>query len=247
MLGRFATRHAVSIVFVSIALCCAGIYAALTLSSSVFSQTDFPRVVILADNGVMPADEMMASITRPIEEAMKDIPGVVTVRSATGRGAAEINVFFTWHVDMVRSELFVLSRLAQIRSRLPASADTTVFRLTFAAFPILGVSLTSSTRDITDLWEKARYDLKLRFLQIPGVVDIFDGLVYTGPTISLRPRPAESSRFGLTTETIANATSVAMLGESASARIPRSRPGPSSTAGSTSSSSTPSKTLCWCC
>jgi CzcA family heavy metal efflux pump len=177
MLGRFATRYAISIVFLSIALCFAGVFAASTLSSSVFPQTNFPRVVILADNGVMPGDEMMATITRPIEEAMKDIPGVVTVRSATGRGAAEINVFFTWHVDMVRSELYVLSRLSQIRSRLPATTETTVFRLTFAAFPILGVSLTSSTRDITELWEKARYDFKLRFLQIPGVarVDLVGG------------------------------------------------------------------------
>ena len=177
MLGRFATRHAIPIVFLSIALCFAGVFAASTLSSSVFPQTDFPRVVILADNGVMPGDEMMATITRPIEEAMKDIPGVVTVRSATGRGAAEINVFFTWHVDMVRSELYVLSRLSQIRSRLPVTTGTTVFRLTFAAFPIIGVSLTSATRDITELWETARYDLKLRFLQIPGVarVDLVGG------------------------------------------------------------------------
>ncbi len=177
MLGRFATRHALAIVFISFGLCCAGIYAATTLSSSVFPQTDFPRVVILADNGVMPADEMMATITRPIEEAMKDIPGAVTVRSATGRGSAEINVFFTWRVDMVRSELYVLSRLSQIRSILPATTETNVFRLTFAAFPILGVSLTSAGRDITELWEEARYDLKPRFLQIPGVarVDLVGG------------------------------------------------------------------------
>ncbi len=177
MLGRFATRYALAVVFISVALCLGGIYAAFTLSSSVFPQTDFPRVVILADNGVMPGEEMMAAITRPIEEAMKDIPGVVTVRSATGRGSAEINVFFTWQVDMVRSELFVLSRLAQIRSTLPATTETTVFRLTFSAFPIVGVSLTSATRDITELWEKARYDLKLRFLRIPGVarVDLVGG------------------------------------------------------------------------
>jgi CzcA family heavy metal efflux pump len=177
MFGRFATRHAAVIVFVSIALSMAGVYAASTLSSSVFPRTDFPRVVILADNGVMPADEMMAVITRPIEEAMKDIPGVTTVRSATGRGSAEINVFFNWRVDMVRSELFVLSRLAQIRNRLPRTTETTVLRLTFAAFPILGVSMTSATRDTTELWERARYDLKLRFLQIPGVarVDLVGG------------------------------------------------------------------------
>jgi len=177
MIGKFANRQAASIVFISAALCLAGVYAATSLSSSVFPRTDFPRVVILVDNGVMPGDEMMARITRPVEEAMKDIPGTVTVKSATGRGSAEINVFFTWKVDMVRSELYVLSRLGQIRSTLPATAVTTVYRLTFAAFPIVGVSLTSDTRDITKLWEEARYELKPRFLQIPGVarVDLVGG------------------------------------------------------------------------
>lgn len=177
LLGRFATGQAMAVVFISLALCCAGLYAAGTLPSSVFPQTNFPRVVILVDSGVMPADEMMATITRPIEESMKDIPGAVTVRSATGRGSAEINVFFTWSVNMVQSELYVLSRLSQIRSTLPSTAETTVFRLTFSAFPIIGVSLTSQSRDITNLWEIARYNLKLRFLRIPGVarVDLVGG------------------------------------------------------------------------
>jgi len=176
-LGQFATHHSLSISFIALAFCLAGAYSAFNISSSVFPQTNFPRVVILVDNGVMPADEMMATITRPIEEAMKDIRGVTTVRSATGRGSAEISVFFTWKVPMIESELYVLSRLSQIRAALPATAETEVFRLTFSAFPILGVSLTSPVRGITELWETARYNLKLRFLRIPGVarVDLVGG------------------------------------------------------------------------
>ncbi len=176
-IGQFAIRHRLAIAFISVALCVAGVYSALRMSSSVFPQTNFPRVVILVDNGVMPADEMMATITRPIEEAMKDIPGSVTIRSTTGRGAAEISVFFNWQVDMIQSELYVNSRLGQIRFVLPATASTTVWRLTFSAFPIIGVSLTSPSRSITELWETARYDLKPRFLRIPGVarVDLVGG------------------------------------------------------------------------
>jgi CzcA family heavy metal efflux pump len=176
-LGRFSTHHAIAIAFIVFALCLGGMYSATKIPSSVFPQTNFPRVVILVDNGVMPGDEMMATITRPIEEAMKDIPGVVTIRDATGRGSAEVNVFFNWKVDMIQSELYVLSRLSQIRSTLPATATTNVFRLTFSAFPIIGVSLTSTTRDITHLWEIARYTLKPRFLRIPGVgrVDLVGG------------------------------------------------------------------------
>jgi multidrug efflux pump subunit AcrB len=48
------------------------------------------------------------------------------------------------------------------------------------------------------------------------VVDVFDGLVYTGPTISLRARPADARRFGLTTNDIATAANTALLGQTAS-------------------------------
>src|SRR2546428_6487298 len=78
---------------------------------------------------------------------------------------------------MSQSELYVNTRLSQIRSSLPATASTTVWRLTFSAFPILGVSLSSPQRSITELWETARYELKPRFLRIPGVarVDMVGG------------------------------------------------------------------------
>jgi CzcA family heavy metal efflux pump len=203
-LGRFATRHALPIVFISIALCLAGVYAALTLPSSVFPQTNFPRVVILIDNGVMPADEMMATITRPVEEGMKDIPGVVTIRSATGRGSAEVNVFFNWKVDMVRSELYVLGRLSQIRASLPSTAEAEVYRVTFSNFPIIGVSLTSPRRDQTKLWEIARYELKPRILRIPGVarVDLVGGRT---PEYHIVVDPVRLQAVGLTLSQVTEA------------------------------------------
>jgi CzcA family heavy metal efflux pump len=177
LVGRFATHHAKGIVFIVLTLCLAGVYAAATMPSSVFPQTNFPRVVILIDNGVMPADEMMATITKPIEEAMKGIPGTVNIRSSTGRGSADINVFFDWKVDMVQSELYVMSRLAQVRATLPSTVTTTSYRLTFSAFPIIGISLTSQTRTLTDLWEAAQHRIKPRFLRIGGVarVDLVGG------------------------------------------------------------------------
>jgi CzcA family heavy metal efflux pump len=177
VIGQFAIRHRLAIAFISVALCLGGIYSALHLPSSVFPQTNFPRVVIMVDNGVMPADEMMATVTRPIEETMKDIPGAIRIRSTTGRGSAEISVFFTWNVDMVEAELHVEARLNQVRSTLPSTVSASTRRLTFSAFPILGVSLTSPHRSNLDLWEMARYEIKPRFLRIPGVarVDLVGG------------------------------------------------------------------------
>lgn len=174
-------KYGKAVLFIVTLLCLGGVYAGWTMPSSVFPHTDFPRVVILIDNGVMPGDEMMATITRPVEEAMKYIPGTVNIRSTTARGSAAINVFFDWKTNMVESELFVLARLSQIRNALPPTAELQVHRLTFSAFPVIGVSLTSSskTRKITDLWEKARYDIYPRFLRIKGVgrVNVVGGRV----------------------------------------------------------------------
>ena len=170
--NQIILRFGKPILFLIVSLCLAGSYAGLTMPSSVFPQTDFPRVVILIDNGVMPGDEMMATVTRPVEESMKDIPGTISIRSTTGRGSAAVNVFFDWSTDMTEAEQYVLARLAQIQATLPPTATMQVQRLTFSAFPILGISLTSDTRPPTELWETARYDIYPRFLRIRGVARI---------------------------------------------------------------------------
>jgi CzcA family heavy metal efflux pump len=171
--GRFATHHAISITFIAAVLCLAGIFCARNTPSSVFPRTDFPRIVVMVNNGIMPANEMMATVTRPIEEAMKSIPGVVSVLSSTTRGSAIINIVFSWGTDMDRADLYVLGQLSEIRSDLPATASTDVSRVAFSlSYPIIGISLTSSNRDQMEVWDTANYKIKPLFLQIPGVADV---------------------------------------------------------------------------
>jgi CzcA family heavy metal efflux pump len=170
--GNFAVRHTAAILFLVAAACAAGGYAALHMPSAVFPQTDFPRVVVIAEDGVQPADQMMATVTRPIEEAVKAVPGARTVRSITGRGTAEVDVFFDWGTDMPRTELAVSAKVADLRGELPTAVHTDVYRMTFSVFPIIGLSLTSPTRPIESVWEQARYDLKPALLRIPGVADV---------------------------------------------------------------------------
>jgi multidrug efflux pump subunit AcrB len=80
-----ATR---TIFFFAIVLTVVGVYLALQVPISVFPETNFPRVVIGIDNGVMPADQMEITITRPIENAINSVPGLQSVRSTTSRGSA---------------------------------------------------------------------------------------------------------------------------------------------------------------
>jgi Cu/Ag efflux pump CusA len=58
--------------------------------------------------------------------------------------------------------------------------------------------------------------VKAEILTVPGVVDVFDGLVETGPSINLRVRPADAARYGFNADDMATAVNTAMLGQTAS-------------------------------
>src|SRR5271165_4867717 len=152
-------RFSRPILFLIITLALVGAYFAFSIPVSVFPNTDFPRVVIGVDNGVMPIDQMLVTITRPLEEAVNSVPGLQKVQSITSRGSAEIDLFFDWNVDMILTLQRVDAVVARLQSELPATAKVQTHRLTFAAFPILGYSITSDTIPQSKLWEIATYDL----------------------------------------------------------------------------------------
>ncbi|HEY0544482.1 MAG TPA: efflux RND transporter permease subunit [Pyrinomonadaceae bacterium] len=154
-------------------LCTAGLYAAWQLPSAIFPSTDFPRIVITVDNGVVPAEQTLVSVTRPIEEAMNGIPGITRIRSTTARGSCEVNLFFDWSVDIKQSLQLVQARLSQLTAQLPpGAAIRRVDRLTFAVFPVAGYSLTSDTRDPSSLRDIANNVVRPRLARLPGVASV---------------------------------------------------------------------------
>src|SRR4051794_4606457 len=99
-LASVVAHQSRAIVVIVILLCAAGLFAAWQLPVAIFPQTDFPRIVIIVDNGEAPASQTLVSVTRPIEEAMNGIPGITRIRSKTARGSSEINLFFGWGGDI---------------------------------------------------------------------------------------------------------------------------------------------------
>ena len=164
------SRQARAIVVIVVLLCAAGLYAAWQLPISVFPQTDFPRIVIIVDNGEAPASQTLVSVTRPIEEAMNGIPGIARIKSKTARGSAEINLYFDWNGDIIQELQLVQARMSQLLSTLPPTAEIrNIERLTFAVFPVTGYSLTSDKRDQATLTDLANYVVRPQLARLPGV------------------------------------------------------------------------------
>jgi CzcA family heavy metal efflux pump len=197
-------RHSRSVIFLIVTLALVGGFLAFTVPVSVFPATNFPRILISVDNGVMPIDQMMVTITRPLEEAVNSVPGLQNVRSITSRGSAEIDLFFDWNADMFQTLQYVNAAMSRVQTELPPSAKIDAHRMTFASFPIMGYSLTSEKIPPTKLWEMATYEIKPRLNRLDGVSTV---LVQGGqePEFHIIPDPAKLLVAGVTVTDILEA------------------------------------------
>jgi CzcA family heavy metal efflux pump len=213
MNSHWTERFSRPILFVIVALIGVGVYLAFTIPVSVFPDTNFPRIVVGMDNGVAPINQMQVTVTRPIEEAMNAVPGLDQVRSTTSRGSAEVNLFFKWNANMFQTLEYVNAALARVQQTLPSTAKLTANRLTFAAFPIMGYSLTSDTMTQTDLWQLANYTIKPRLNRVNGVsmVVLQGGQV---PEFQIEPDAAKLVEAQVTVPAILDAVSKTNLVDS---------------------------------
>ncbi len=168
-LNKLTQHHTRSILFVVFILVVAGIFSSLRLPVSLFPNIAFPRIVVSADAGDMPADQMMITVTRKLEEAVNSIMGVVNVRSTTSRGSVELSINFHWNLDMVQAELMVSNAINQIKSSLPPDIQFEVRRMNPTVYPTIGYSLTSSSIDQVRMRNFANLVLRPALTSIDGV------------------------------------------------------------------------------
>ena len=170
--AAWAQSHRRSILFLLLMLALAGMVAAFHLPVSLFPTISFPRAVVSLDAGDQPAEQMEMLVTRPVEEAVRRVPGVRNLRSTTSRGSAEISINFDWGRDMAAATLEVNAAIAQVLGQLPPGTQMTTRRMDPTVFPIIAYSLVSSTLSPVQLRDLAEYQLRPLLSSVNGVSSV---------------------------------------------------------------------------
>jgi CzcA family heavy metal efflux pump len=190
-----------------------GIGVALRLPSAIYPELEFARVTVVVQGSSLGARQQLFSVTRPIEEAINIVPGVVRVDSRSVRGASQIDINFSPTTDMVDALQQVRARVNQVQPSLPSGLDFQVERLTPSLFPILSYNLDGG--DPATLFDIARYQIKPILSRVPGVgrVDVMGTDVRE---IEVVVDPARLAALGMTydglADTIQQATAVSAVG-----------------------------------
>ena len=168
-IAPWAQHNARAVLFLLGLLAIAGAASAWRLPVLLFPEVSFPRIRASLNAGDRPAERMVIEVTRPIEEAVRSIPGVTGVRSTSSRGSADVDVDFDWGHDMVAAESQVNEAISRVAGSLTAHITFDVHRMDPTVFPVIAYSLTSDTRSLVDLRNLAFYQLRPALSAVVGV------------------------------------------------------------------------------
>ena len=171
-MNQWLATHRRSVLFLIAVATVGGLLAAWKLPVALFPKIDFPRVAVNVDSGDRPGDRMVVEVTRPLEQALRSVPDVAGIRSTSSRGSAELSVSFDWGIDMTAAQLQVESAIHSVVADLPAGTRFEVRRMDPTVFPVLGLTLTSETRDLAALRRLALYQLRPLLSAVPDVAQV---------------------------------------------------------------------------
>lgn len=205
-MAAWAASHRRSILFLLALLALGGAVSALKLPVALFPHVNFPRVVVQLDAGDRPASQMVIAVTRPVEQAVRAVPGVRDIRSTTSRGSAELSINFAWGSNMALALQQVESAVNQTLSALPAGVSFSARRMDPTVFPVAAYSLTSDRLSQVQLRDIATYQLVPLLSSVNGVARVG---VLGGAQAEYRVdvEPARLQAYGLTLDDVVKALS----------------------------------------
>lgn len=203
-LAHWASAHRRSILFLFSILVIAGAFSIFKMPQSMFPNISFPRISVSVEAGDQPADQMVIDVTRKLEQALRPIPGVQSIRSTTSRGSAETSINFKWGQDMQQVLLQVESAVNQVLPNLPPGTTFTVRRMDPSVFPVVAYSLTSNVLSQIKTHDIAQQELIPLLSSIEGVAKI---KVMGGDTEEYRVdvNPSKLAAYGLAFSDVAQA------------------------------------------
>jgi CzcA family heavy metal efflux pump len=172
LFNNFFISHKKPISLILAIIIMGGLFSYSKLQTSLFPEITFPKIKIIADEGLQPVNKMMVTVTKPLENAIKQVPDLQYVRSTTSRGSCEISAFMNWDADIDLSQQRIESAINQIKNDMPADVNVTVEKMNPSILPVSGYTLESHNLSPIELRQLATYTIKPFLSQVDGVSEI---------------------------------------------------------------------------
>lgn len=171
-MNNFFTTYKNPITVLIIIILLGGAFAYSKMQIALFPEITFPKIKIIADAGQQPVHKMMITVTRQLENAIKQVPDLQTIRSITSRGSCELSAFLNWNTDVDLAQQRIQSKISEISNALPAGVNITVERMNPSILPVMGYTLESHFLSPIEMKQLALYTVQPYLSRVAGVSEV---------------------------------------------------------------------------
>ncbi len=181
-----------------------GMLAYSKMQTALFPEITFPKIKIIADAGLQPVDKMMVTVTKPLENAVKQVPDLQLIRSTTSKGSCEISAYMSWNTEIDLGLQRIQAKINDVKSQLPPEARITVEKMNPSILPVMGYTIESHNKSPIEMRLLADYTIKPFLSQVAGVAEV---RVSGGRTKEywLQLDAQKMSALGITPDIVSNA------------------------------------------
>jgi hydrophobic/amphiphilic exporter-1 (mainly G- bacteria), HAE1 family len=169
---RLAIERPVTMFMISAVITLLGFLSLSRLPVDLMPEFEQPTLTVrVSYPGVGPL-EMEELITRPMEQAVSAVPGLVRVQSQSSEGNSQVQLNFEWGQDLSEAADEVRTRVDRMRGRLPEEAAApTIFKFDSNSQAIMQVGIEGDYDPVT-LREVAQNEIAPRFERVDGVAAV---------------------------------------------------------------------------
>src|SRR5437867_2179320 len=166
----FALRHPITVMVAIAALIGGSILAVTRMKKDIFPQLNLPVIYVCQPYGGMSPAQMEGLLTNYYEYHFLYVSGIHHVESKNVQGMALMRLFFHPGTDMAQAMAETIAYVNRSRAFMPPGAvPPFVMRFDTGSVPVGYLVLSSDTKTIAEIQDKALFKVRPMFASLPGV------------------------------------------------------------------------------
>ncbi|MHC4743429.1 MAG: efflux RND transporter permease subunit, partial [Planctomycetota bacterium] len=203
-------KNKLLVVLAVLAVCSAGVLSLSKLPIDAFPDISPNLVQVFAELEGMAAEEVEQFVTRPVEVAMRGIPGVKKIRSISSLGLSTVNIYFEDDIDIYLARQLVSERLKDAEEAIPETMNMPhgleMGAIASGMGKILAYYLEVAGQSTTDLRTIQEWIVKRDIQTVPGVAKVISQGGHVRQ-YQIRIHPGKLLKYDLTLDDVIEAVS----------------------------------------
>ena len=169
---EFFVKRPITTIMLMLSIVVVGVMSLWQLKIDLMPELKFPNLVVVTEySGVAPL-EIEKLLSKPLETAIRTVPGIKNVKTSSREGLSVVNAEFTWGTNLDDAANQIRDRIGQIKKYLPKDAsEPIIIKMEMSSIPVAFMSVRGK-KSLEILQKIAEDTIQPKLEKLDGVAGV---------------------------------------------------------------------------